>query len=283
MDPVHPATIAVPARGRIVFAGSTCNYPKAYAMAHCPSSRSQSCVKCRVRELCLLVGLDSTDAQRLADIIPQRIKIRKGTALFHPGDPLRFLYAVRHGFFKTSLLSADGREQLTGFQMSGELLGIDAISSGQHVGDAIALEDSEVCPIHFSQLERLSRELPSLHHNLNRTMSREVVRDHEMLLWMGNLNAEERLGAFLLDLSARMQRRGYSPHAFVLRMTREDIGAYLGLRLETVCRAIAYLRSNAIVRISGRAVEIISPERLEAMVFGVSVSRKPRVAGPRNG
>lgn len=252
-------------------------------MAHCPPSKSQSCINCRVRELCLLVGLDSTDAQRLANLIPQRIKIRKGAALFHPGDPLRFLYAVRHGFFKTSFLSADGREQLTGFQMSGELLGIDAISSGHYVCDAIALEDSEVCPIHFSQLERLSRELPSLHHNLNRTMSQEVVRDHEMLLWMGNLNAEERLGAFLLDLSARMQHRGYSPHAFVLRMTREDIGAYLGLRLETVCRAIAYLRGNGIVRISGRAVEIVSMERLETLVAGSCVLRKPRLTRARNG
>ncbi|OCR26107.1 Crp/Fnr family transcriptional regulator [Pseudomonas syringae] len=244
---------------------------------------SESCVNCRVRELCLLVGLDSADARRLADIIPQRVKVKKGAALFHLGDPLQYLYAVRHGFFKTTVVSEDGREQLTGFQMPGELLGIDAISSEQYACDAMALEDSEVCPIHFTQLERLSRELPSLHHNLNRTMSQEVVRDHELLMWMGNLNAEERLGAFLLNLSARMQRRGYSPHAFVLRMTREDIAAYLGLRLETVCRAIAYLRDNSIVRISGRAVEIVSQDRLKALVAGCSPPRKLRAARARPG
>ncbi|MCO8165990.1 cyclic nucleotide-binding domain-containing protein [Pseudomonas sp. 21LCFQ02] len=245
-------------------------------MNHCLPLRSESCANCRVRELCLLVGLDTADARRLDLIIPQRMKVKKGAVLFHLGDPMHYLYAIHHGFFKTTFCSEDGREQLTGFQMPGELLGIDAISSGDYACDAIALEDSEVCPIRFTQLERLARELPSLQHNLNRTLSQELVRDHEVLMWMGNLKAQERLGAFLLDLATRMQRRGYSPHAFVLRMTREDIGAYLGLRLETVCRAIAYLRNNDIVRISGRAVEIVSQERLKALVSGCSSPRKLR-------
>jgi CRP/FNR family transcriptional regulator len=210
------------------------------------------------------------DTHRLSAIVPQRIRIKKGAALFHAGDPLRSLYAVRLGFFKTTICSEDGREQLTGFQMGGELLGIDAISNNVHVCDAIALEDSEVCPIQFNQLERLSRELPSLQYNLNRILSREIVRDHEMLLLMGNLNAEERLAAFLLNLSNRMAARGYSPTAFVLRMTREDIGSYLGLRLETICRAIGYLRDNAIVRISGRAVEILDVKQLQRLIHGCS-------------
>jgi CRP/FNR family transcriptional regulator len=228
-----------------------------------------SCSNCRVRELCLSVGLSSADAVRLADIIPQRLKIKKNASLFHAGDPLRSIYAVRYGFFKTTICSQDGRAQLTGFQMQGDLLGMDGISKDRHVCDAVALEDSEVCPIHFAQLECLSRELPSLQHNFNRILSQEVVKDHEMLLLLGNLNAEERLAAFLLNLSRRMEIRGYSPNAFVLRMTREDIGSYLGLRLETICRAIAHLRENGIVRISGRAVEILSQSRLKALVNGV--------------
>jgi CRP/FNR family transcriptional regulator len=227
-----------------------------------------SCSSCRVRDICLSVGLTPADAAQLSNIIPQRLKIRKNSALFHAGEPFRSLYAVRYGFFKTTISSVDGREQLTGFQMPGELLGIDAISSNHYVCDAVALEDSEVCPIHFAQLERLSRELPSLQHNLNQTLSHEVVRDHEMLLLLGNLNAEEKLAAFFLDLSRRMECRGYSPNAFVLRMTREDIGAYLGLRLETICRAIAYLRTNDIVKVSGRAVEILDKARLMALVAG---------------
>ena len=237
-------------------------------MVNHSSLRSESCVSCHVRELCLLIGLNSADAKRLDCIIPQRIKIKKGAALFHVGDPMQYLYAIRHGFFKTTVCTEDGREQLISFPMSGDLLGLDSISDGHYACDGIALEDSEVCPIHFSQLERLVREMPALQHNLNRILSQEVVRDHEMLMWMGNLNAEERLGALLLNLSTRMQSRGYSPHAFVLRMTREDIGAYLGLRLETVCRAIASLRSSGIVLISGRAVEIISLERLKTLATG---------------
>lgn len=233
-----------------------------------------TCSSCGVRELCLSVGMTSEDSERLSKIVPQRARVRKGAALFHAGDPLRALYAVRFGFFKTTLSSEDGREQLTGFYMGGELLGVDGISDNVHVCDAIALEDSEVCPIQFNQLEKLARELPSLQHNLNRILSREIVRDHEMLLLMGNLNAEERLAAFLLNLSTRMFTRGYSPTAFVLRMTREDIGSYLGLRLETICRAIAYLRDKGVVRVSGRAVEILDIEKLRAMVNGCARDAK---------
>lgn len=233
-----------------------------------PIKPDTSCSSCRVRELCLSVGLKPADSARLSEIIPQRLKIKKNSALFHAGEPFRSLYAVRYGCFKTTISSEDGREQLTGFQMPGELLGIDAISRNRYACDAVALEDSEVCPIHFAQLERLSRELPSLQHNLNQTFSQEVVRVHEMLMLLGNLNAEERLAAFFLDLSRRMECRGYSPNAFVLRMTREDIGSYLGLRLETICRAIAFLRSNDIVKVSGRAVEILDPPRLKALLAG---------------
>lgn len=226
------------------------------------------CSGCSVRALCLFAGLNSSEIDLLSTLIPQRVKIKKGEVLYHAGDPLRSLYAVRYGFFKTTVISEDGREQLTGFHMAGEMLGIDAISNDRQVCNAIALEDSEACPIHFAQLERLSQELPALQHNLNRLLSREIVRDHEMLLLMGNLNADERLGAFLLNVSQRMAARGYSSNAFVLRMTREDIGSYLGLRLETVCRAIARLRELAIVRISGRAVEILDLPALHSLVSG---------------
>lgn len=235
-----------------------------------------ACSSCSVRQLCLPVGLNTSDVERLATLIPQRIKVKKNAPLYHAGDPLYALYAVHSGFFKTTVNSEDGREQLTGFQMPGEILGIDAISNDRHVCNAVALEDSEVCPIHFSQLEKLSQELPSIQHNLNKLLSREIVRDHEMLLMMGNLNADERLAAFFLNLSQRMATRGYSPKAFVLRMTRDDIGSYLGLRLETVCRSIARLREMNIVRISGRAVEILDFPALQALISGCSSAHQFR-------
>ena len=233
-----------------------------------PQHLKTACANCSVLELCLPIGLTEAEVDRLDTLIPQRLKVKKGTSLYRTADPLRSLYAVHTGFFKTCILSVDGREQVTGFQMAGEMLGLDAISADKHACHAIALEDSEVCPVHFSQLERLASQIPSLQHNLNKIMSREIVRDHSMLLQMGNMNADERLSAFVLNLSARMSRRGYSARSFVLRMRREEIGSYLGLRLETVCRSIAQLRKLGLVHISGRNVEILDLAQLKAFIAG---------------
>jgi CRP/FNR family transcriptional regulator, anaerobic regulatory protein len=227
-----------------------------------------ACSNCSVLELCLPIGLSGQEVERLDTLIVQRVKVKKGAALYRTGDPLRSLYAVRIGFFKTSVLSLDGREQVTGFQMLGEMLGLDAISAEQHACNAFALEDSEVCPIHFAQLEKLAHELPSLQHNLNKLLSREIVRDHSMLMMMGNMSSDERLAAFLLNLSQRFSIRGYSSREFVLKMRREEIGSYLGLRLETICRGIAHLRDQALVEVSARNVKILDMEGLKHLVAG---------------
>ncbi|AZD92575.1 Transcriptional regulator, Crp/Fnr family [Pseudomonas chlororaphis subsp. aureofaciens] len=227
-----------------------------------------ACANCSVLELCLPLGLTGHEIERLDTLIVQRFKVRKGAALYRAGDPLRSLYAVRIGSFKTSVLSLDGREQVTGFQMPGEMLGLDAISSDMHTCNALALEDSEVCPIHFAHLEKLALELPSLQHNLNRILSREIVRDHDMLMMLGNMNSDERLAAFLLNLSQRLSQRGYSSRDFILKMRREEIGSYLGLRLETICRGIAHLRDQALVEISGREVKVLNMEGLKQLVAG---------------
>lgn len=234
-----------------------------------PANRlSTSCSQCTVLELCLPLGLTNEEADRLDKLIVQRFKVKKGTALYRIGDPLRSLYAVRTGSFKTNLLSIDGREQVTGFQMPGETLGLDAISTDLHNCNAFALEDSEVCPIPFAQLERLARELPSLQHNLNKILSREIVRDHDMLMMLGNMNADERLAAFLLNLSQRLSMRGYSSREFILKMRREEIASYLGLRLETVCRGIAHLREQSLVVVTRRDVKILDMEGLKQLVAG---------------
>lgn len=227
-----------------------------------------ACANCSVLELCLPLGLSGEEIQRLDTLIVQRVKVKKGAALYRAGDPLRSLYAVRIGMFKTSVLSIDGREQVTGFQMSGEMLGLDAISTDLHACDAIALEDSEVCPIHFAQLETLARELPSLQHNLNKILSREIVRDHDMLMMLGNMNSDERLAAFLMNLSQRLSSRGFSSRNFVLKMRREEIGSYLGLRLETICRGIAHLRNLKLAEIAGREVKIVDLEGLKQLIAG---------------
>ncbi|EXF94470.1 Crp/Fnr family transcriptional regulator [Pseudomonas fluorescens HK44] len=227
-----------------------------------------ACANCSVLELCLPIGLTDQEVEQLDTLIIQRVKVKKGAALYRTGDSLRSLYAVRIGSFKTTVLSLDGREQVTGFQIPGEMLGLDAISEEQHTCNAFALEDSEVCPIHFAQLEKLSRELPTLQHNLNKLLSREIVRDHDMLMLMGKMNSDERLAAFLLNLSQRLSLRGYSSREFVLKMRREEIGSYLGLRLETICRGIAHLRDQTLVEISGRNVTILDMDRLKQLVTG---------------
>src|SRR3979490_2417804 len=173
-----------------------------------------ACSNCSVLELCLPIGLTGREVERLDSLILQRVKVKKGATLYRAGDPLRSLYAVRTGSFKTSMVSVDGREQITGFQIAGEMLGLDAISAEEHACNAFALEDSEVCPIHFAQLEKLAQDLPSLQHNLNKLLSREIVRDHNMLMLMGNMNSDERLAAFLLNLSQRLSMRGYSSRDF---------------------------------------------------------------------
>jgi CRP/FNR family transcriptional regulator len=228
-----------------------------------------------VLELCLPIGLTGQEVEQLDTLIVQRVKVKKGTALYRTGDPLRSLYAVRIGSFKTNVLSIDGREQVTGFQIPGEMLGLDAISADQHACNAFALEDSEVCPIHFAQLEKLAHELPSLQHNLNKLLSREIVRDHSMLMLMGNMNSDERLAAFLLNLSQRLNLRGYSSREFVLKMRREEIGSYLGLRLETICRGIAHLRDQALVEVSGRNVNILDMDGLKRLVAGCHRNESP--------
>jgi len=227
-----------------------------------------ACSNCSVLELCLPLGLSDQEITRLDTLIVQRVKVKKGAALYRAGDSLRSLYAVRTGSFKTNVLSIDGREQVTGFQMPGEMLGLDAISTDLHTCNAFALEDSEVCPIHFAHLEKLARELPSLQHNLNKILSREIVCDHDMLMMLGNMNSDERLAAFLLNLSQRLNMRGYSSKNFVLKMRREEIGSYLGLRLETICRGIAHLRDQELVEITGRDVKIRNLEGLKQLIAG---------------
>lgn len=242
-------------------------------MSHTGLYRSQyqfqtACANCNVSELCLAQGLSGAHVQQLDTLVGQRFKVRKGLALYRTGDPLRSLYAVHIGSFKTSVMSIDGREQVTGFQMPGELLGLDAISNDRHGCNAFALEDSEVCPIQFAQLEKLAGVLPSLQHNLNKTLSREIVRDHGKLMMLGNMNSDERLAAFLLNLSQGFSLRGYSARRFELKMRREEIASYLGLRLETICRGIAHLRDRGLVEISRRDVRIHDLEGLKQLVAG---------------
>ncbi len=221
-----------------------------------------SCATCSLRELCLPVGLNEEEVKKVADIVSQKRKIPRGSYLHRSGAKFQSLFAIRSGFLKTCILEQDGRQQVTGFHMTGELLGLDAISTDIHTCDAIALEDSEVCEIPFTKLEEISRAIPSFMRHFHKIMSREIVRDHGVMLLLGSMKAEERLASFLLNLSRRFDIRGYSKYNFNLRMTREEIGSYLGLKLETVSRAFSKLQEENIIIVDNKHIEIKDINRL---------------------
>jgi len=225
-----------------------------------------ACSSCNLRELCLPVGLSQSDLDQLDNLVATRRNVSRGDTLFRTGDSFQSLYAVRTGFFKTCVSSEDGRDQVTGFQMAGELLGLDGISNDRHSCDAVALEDSQVCVIPYGQLEELSREFTDLQHQFHKIMSREIVRDHGVMLLLGSMRAEERLAAFLLNLTQRLQARGFSASALVLRMTREEIGSYLGLKLETVSRTFSKFQDDGILEVKQRQIRIIDQVGLQKLV-----------------
>lgn len=229
-----------------------------------------ACSSCNLRELCLPVGMSNQQLERLDSIVATRRSVPRGESLFHVGDAFTSLYAVRTGFFKTCVSSEDGRDQVTGFQMAGELLGLDGIGTDRHTCDAVALEDSQVCVIPFHQLEDLSRELSDLQRHFHKIMSREIVRDHGVMLLLGSMRAEERLAAFLLNLTQRLRTRGFSANSLILRMTREEIGSYLGLKLETVSRAFSRFQDEGILAVKQRQIEVLDAEALQRLVNGTA-------------
>jgi len=240
---------------------------------HAPSSATviniatlkAACSDCSLRDLCLPLGLSTDDLRALEGTVKSHRKLSKGEFLYRVGDPFRSLFAIRTGSTKTCEIAADGSVQITGFHLPGELLGIDAINSDKHPCDVIALETTEVCELPFDKLEVLARELPGLQHQLFRLMSREVAEEEVQLLMLGRMKAEERLAAFLLSFSKRFQLLGYSPSDLHLPMSRQDLGDYLGLALETVSRLFSRFQDEKLITVQGRNVKLLNPARLKGV------------------
>ena len=225
-----------------------------------------ACSNCNLRELCMPMGLNDAEMQRIDEVVATRRKVARGDNLFRNGEKFNALYAIRTGFFKTCISSEDGRDQVTGFQMAGEIIGLDGIVSDHHTCDAVALEDAEVCVMSFDRIEELSREISALQRHVHKIMSREIVRENGVMLLLGSMRAEERLAAFLLNLVQRLHARGFSQSELILRMTREEIGSYLGLKLETVSRTFSKFADDGIVEVKQRHVRILNPEALKLIV-----------------
>lgn len=237
--------------------------PALTALVMKPHVLKMACSSCNLRELCMPLGLDAQEMSRIDELVDTRRKVKRGATLFHEGDKFTSLYAIRTGFFKTCVATDDGRDQVTGFQMAGEVVGLDGIVGDHHTCNAIALEDAEVCVMPFDRIEELSREISALQHHVHRIMSREIVRENGVMLLLGSMRAEERLAAFLLNLTQRLHARGFSARELVLRMTREEIGSYLGLKLETVSRTFSRFSEDGIVEVRQRHIRILDSAALQ--------------------
>ncbi len=222
------------------------------------------CAACDLRDLwCLPKGLNGDEFLQVDRIINRRKRVKRNEYLYRAGDPFRAVYAMRTGFFKTFITSARGQEHVSGFHMTGELLGMDAICEDKHSCNAIALEDSELCEIPFTELEMLGRKIPSLQHHFHKIMSREIFRNQSLVMLLSSMSADERLAAFLLNLSHRLGARGYSQTQFQLRMTRGDIGNYLGLKLETISRTLSKFQEEGLISVQNKHLVLNDLARLK--------------------
>jgi CRP/FNR family transcriptional regulator len=228
-----------------------------------PRKHAASCSTCNVRELCLPGGLDAEDLRRIENVVYARRRLKRGEALYQSGAEFTALYAIRSGSFKASLFDGEGREQVSGFFMAGELLGLEALGSGTYNAAAVALEDSEVCVLPYALIEVMAQEVPGLQRRLHAVLSREIVRDQGVMMLLGTMRSEQRLATFLLNLSARSVRRGYSSSDFHLRMTREEMGSYLGLKLETVSRLFSQFHDAGLIAVDHRHVRILDVPGLQ--------------------
>jgi len=227
-----------------------------------PLSTKVSCKTCSISQLCLPSALDSSEVSRLEEIINRGTSISKGEFLSQAGDQFLSIWAVSSGSFKAYTLAEDGDINITGFYFPGELIGLDAISTGEHNNYVKALETSAVCKVPFEKLDDLSGEIKSLRKQMLKIMSNELIDDQNLLMLLSRKNASERMAAFILSLSLRFKQRGFSEKAFNLTMTRSDIANYLGLAIETVSRLLTQLQKDNILKIEDKLVEIIDSHAL---------------------
>jgi CRP/FNR family transcriptional regulator len=229
------------------------------AVAHCKTV----CATCELRELCApCCGLARAETEGADRLVFNRLRVRRGDRLYRTGNRFTSLYAVRNGFFKSVAALDNGRDQVTGFSMPGDVLGLDGIGPGQHACDTVALEDSEVCAIPFGGLQQVAHDIPVLQHHFRKMMSREIVREHGMILQLGSMTAEERVAMFLLDLSRRYAARGYPASEFKLPMKREEIASFLGLKLETVSRNFSRFQDEGLIAVQQKFIRIRSSDGL---------------------
>lgn len=216
-------------------------------------------------DLCLPLGMSQRDRQVLDQIIKERIRLPKGGSLFQAGDAVTAVYGIRSGSIKTQLEDAAGQVQITGFLLPGEIVGMDGLLQLSQASHAVALETTEVCVIRLDEMDGLAPHLPSLQQQFRRLLSKEIGRSQQMTATLALLRSEQRIAAFLLNVSQRLAALGYSAESFVLRMSRAEIGNYLGLTLETVSRWLSRFARDGLIRLHQREVTLLQPRALQQL------------------
>ncbi len=226
-----------------------------------------NCSSCRLNSLCLPISLELNDINKLDDIIQRGRPIQKGDRIYHAGEKFHSVYAVRSGAVKTIRNTQDGQEQITGFYLPGEIIGMDGLATNSHSNTAIALETSAVCEIPFSKLEDLSAQIPNLQRRFFQLMSKEITNDQQLITLLSKNNADQRIASLLLSISARNHSRGLAEDEFYLPMSRADIGNYLGLTIETVSRVMGRLHKSEMIYLDKKHVRIRNMADLRALAF----------------
>ncbi|WP_330968623.1 helix-turn-helix domain-containing protein [Lysobacter sp. A3-1-A15] len=240
----------------------------------------RSCAKCSLHELCVPAGVNADELRQLERIVQRNRRIERGERLFWPGAPLAGVYVAREGAFKTTVIDESGEEQVLGFHLPGEVIGLDAMGTGVHRCEAVALATAEVCEIPFAQLTAVAAQLPSLQQQLMRVIGQGVDRDQVHLGVLVRRQANERVALFLHGLGERLRTAGQSATRIRLPMSREDIARYLGLALETVSRGFSRLQEDGVIEVTGRQVEVVDAALLARLAHGVEerVPRRGRIA-----
>jgi len=227
-----------------------------------------TCKDCGIYGLCREVNGPDVDLRLLETIVRNRKIFKRGELLYRIGEPLRAVYAIRCGSVKSYVLTNDGRVQITGFHITGEVIGLGAMAANQYMSEARALETTMVCEVPIDVLDAYSEEVPSVRQQMLKIMSQEILDNQELMLLLGKKNADERLATFLLSLSRRFQRRSYSPSQFNLSMSRSDIGNYLGMAEETVCRVFTRFQDDGLLTTERRQVQLLDQDRLKSISLG---------------
>jgi len=224
-----------------------------------------ACGDCSLRSLCLPFGLENEAMSKLDEIIKRPRPLQRYQRLYHPGDEFQNIYVVRSGSIKTYTTTPNGDQQITGFHLPGEMIGLDGVSADKYSCTAEALETTSVCELPFSRLESLSSQVPGLQRQLHRLMSKELLAEQHLLLQLGKMSAESRVAAFLVSISLRLKQRGFSPQKFNLTMTRADVGNYLGMAVETVSRQFTHFQEQGVIKASRKYVQILDMNALQEL------------------